>query len=144
MSKKFMLLIVLAISVLSIITIAVWGTLPESQNQSSVTSISFENYEINDEGDKIINVLGIVSEEDPYYTLDYRYLPNDAAIDITVTSSSDDVIVLTDTIKQEVLINFSTSASIGHNVTIRIVDQKTYTYDEITLIFKVPDIIIGD
>ncbi|MBI9010175.1 MAG: hypothetical protein JEZ05_09145 [Tenericutes bacterium] len=144
MSKKFMLLIVLAISVLSVIIIAVWGTLPESQNQSSLTALYFENYEINDEGDKIINLLGIVDDEEPYYTLTYQFLPNDAYTDITVSSSKNEVIALLDSIKQEILINFSTADSIGDNVTIRITDQKTNTYDEITLIFKVPDIIIGD
>jgi hypothetical protein len=144
MTKKFMLLIVLAISVLSIIFIAVWGTLPESQNQSPVTSITFENYEINEEDDKIINVLDIVTEENPYYTLHYTYLPDNAAIDVIVTSSTDDVTVLVDYIKQEVLVNFSTTSSIGQNVSIRITDQKTDKYDEITLIFRIPDVIIGD
>lgn len=142
MTKKFMLLIVLAISVLSVILIAVWGTLPESQNQSPVSSISFVDYEINEENDKIINVLGIVTEENPYYTLEYTYLPDIAAIDVAVTSSSDDVTVLVDCIKQEVLINFSNTASIGQNVSIRIFDQKTNKFDELTLIFKIPDVII--
>lgn len=144
MSKKFMLLIVFAISVVSIIIVAVWGTLPESQNLAPVTSISFENFEINDENDKIINVMGIVTEEEPYYTLTYTYAPGEAAIDISVTSSSDEVTALVDSLKQEVLINFSTTSSIGHNVSIRVTDQKTNKYDEITLIFKVPDIIVGD
>lgn len=144
MSKKFMLLIVLAISVISIIGVAVWGTLPESQNQPSVTTIRFKDYEINEANDKIINVLNIVTEEDHYYTLAYDYLPEDAAIDVTVRSSSNEVTAKVDTIKQEVLVDFSTAASIGKNVTIRIVDKKTNKYDEITLIFKIPDIIIGD
>lgn len=144
MSKKIMLLIVLAVSVLSIITIAVWGTLPESQNQSSVTSVSFTDYEINGEGDKIINVLGIVTEDEPYYTLTYEFAPLDAYTEFTVTSSSEDVTVLDDFIKKEILVNFSTSESIGHNVTITITDQKTHKYDELTFIFKVPDVIVSD
>ena len=127
MTKKFMLLIVMAVAVLSIILIAVWGTLPESQNQSPVTSLSFQNYEINSEGDKIINVLGEVTSDDPYYILQYIYLPNNADIDVIVTSSFDNVTVLVDSIKQEVLVNFSTLDSIGQNVSIRIIDQKTFT-----------------
>lgn len=143
MSKKIMLLIVLGVSVLSIITIAVWGTLPESQNQSSVESVYFDNYEINGEGDKVINVLGVVTDENPYYTLTYEFLPDDAYTDFTVTSSKGDVTVMDDFIKREILVNFSTSESIGHNVTITITDQKTHKYDELTLIFKVPDVIVS-
>ncbi len=144
MTKKLMLLIVLAVSVLSIIIIAVWGTLPESQNQLQVTSIEFLDYNLNDQNDKIINVLGIVTTEDPYYTLSYTYLPTNASINVVATSSSSDVTVLVDSIYNVILVNFSTEASIGQNVTIRITDTKTNTYDEITLIFKIPDVIVGD
>ncbi len=139
-----MLLIILFASVLSIILIAVWGTLPESGNQPSLTSITFTGYELNDTNDKVINVRGIVTADDPYYTLSYTYLPEDAETDIIATSSTGDVTVLVDYINQEVLVNFETDASIGQNVTIRITDRKTNNSDELTLIFKIPDIIVGD
>ncbi len=143
MTKKIILMIVLGISVLSIIVISVWGTLPESINDSSVTSISFENFEYNDDGDKVINVRGIITEEDTLYTLTYVYLPEDAATNITATSSSDDVSVIVDEYRQEVVVNFDTVDSIGKNVTITIVDSKTNESDEVTLIFKI-DVIIVD
>ncbi len=141
MTKKVILLIVLVVSVLSIIFIAVWGTLPENANQADVESIEFLNYELNNTNDKIINVKDIVTMDDPYYTLFYIYLPEDANAELSVTSSSDDVTVLLDSIKHEVLVNFGSEASIGQNVTIRITDHKTNIYDEITLIFKISDII---
>lgn len=144
MSKKLILLVVLGISVLSIIVIAVWGTLPESSSDTSVTSLTFENYELNDEQDKIINLSQIVSLEEPSYTLEYTYAPDDAVANIIAASSSDDVTVLVYPLRNEVLVNFETESSIGQNVTITITDQKTNTHDEITLIFKIPDVIIGD
>jgi len=144
MTKKLMLLIVLFVSVISVVLIAVWGTLPESGNAISVESISFNDYELNDSNDKIINVIGVVTIDDPYYTLSYSYLPEDATTNIVATSSSSDVTVLIDTISKEVLVNFSTEASVGQNVTIRITDTSTNNFDELTLIFKIPDVVVGD
>lgn len=144
MTKKLMLLIILVISVLSVIVIAVWGTLPENSNQIQVESITFENYELNDSNDKIINVIDIVTTDSPYVTLTYDYGPDDAYAIISASASSSDVTVLVDEIKQEVLVNFTTEDSIGKNVTITIRDTKTNKRDELTLIFKIPDIIIDD
>ncbi len=139
-----MLILVLFISLFSIIIIAVWGTLPESQNQAQVSSISFNDYELNENDDKVINVLGIVTQDSPYYSLTYSFLPDNANAIISASSSSNGVKVIVNEIKQEVLVNFSESSTIGQNVTIRITDQKTNKYDEITFIFKIPDIIVGD
>jgi hypothetical protein len=144
MNKKLMLILVLFISLFSIIIIAVWGTLPESQNQAQVTSITFNDYELNENDDKVINVLGIVTQDSPYYSLTYSFLPDNANAIISASSSSNGVKVIVNEIKQEVLVNFSESSTIGQNVTIRITDQKTNKYDEITFIFKIPDIIVGD
>jgi hypothetical protein len=144
MNKKLMLILVLFISLFSIIIIAVWGTLPESQNQAQVSSISFNDYELNENDDKVINVLGIVTQDSPYYSLTYSFLPDNANAIISASSSSNGVKVIVNEIKQEVLVNFSESSTIGQNVTIRITDQKTNKYDEITFIFKIPDIIVGD
>ena len=144
MNKKLMLILVLFISLFSIIIIAVWGTLPESQNQAQVSSISFNDYELNENDDKVINVLGIVTQDSPFYSLTYSFLPDNANAIISASSSSNGVKVIVNEIKQEVLVNFSESSTIGQNVTIRITDQKTNKYDEITFIFKIPDIIVGD
>lgn len=144
MTKKLMLFIVLLISLLSIIIIAVWGTLPENSNSTQVESISFNEYELNDDLDKILNVMGLVTIDKPNYTLSYSYLPEDAEANIKAISSSTDVTVIVDANKEEVIVSFSSEAAIGQNVTIRIIDQKTNQYDEITLIFKIPDIIIED
>lgn len=146
MTKKLMMLIVLAISVLSIIVIAVWGTLPESINQPQVTSISFLHYELTTDNSKIINIYGVVTEEDPYYTLSYTYEPDDAYADLIATSSSDAVTVFLDVISHEIFVTFSEDAfkPNSKNVTIRLTDHKTNKYDEITLIFRTPDIIIED
>ena len=142
MTKKLLLITIVFMSLLSVILIAVWGTLPENQNLPKVTSISFENYELNDDEDKIINVYDLVTSDTPYYTLSYLYGPNDALTDFYATSSSNDVTVLLDTINQEILVNFNTLTSIGKNVTIRLIDRQTNQSDEITLIFKIPIVIV--
>jgi len=141
MTKKLLLIVVVVMSLLSVILIAVWGTLPESQNLPKASMISFQNYELNDDDEKLINVYGIVTNENPYYTLSYVFAPDNALVDFVVTSSSDDVIVLLDVINQEILVNFSTSSSVGKSVTIRLVDKKTNQSDELTLIFKLPIVI---
>lgn len=144
MTKKTMLIIVLLISLISVVIIAVWGTLPESNNQIQVENITFNDYELNDDNDKILNIIDTVTSDSPYITLTYNYAPDNALSDIYATSSSSDVIVLVDQINKELLINFSTDSAIGQNVTITIIDRKTNEFDELTLIFKIPDIVGGD
>jgi len=144
MTKKNMLLIVLFTSVLSIVLIAVWGSMPESNSDIRVTSISFLNYELNEEEDKILNVIDDVTTETPTITLSYDYLPENAVTDFYVSSSSSEVTVIVDEETKEVEVTFTTEDSIGQNVTIRIIDRRNNEYDEITLIFKIPDIISGD
>ncbi|MGD9910105.1 MAG: hypothetical protein AB7U79_05835 [Candidatus Izemoplasmatales bacterium] len=141
MTKKLLLIVVVVMSLLSVILIAVWGTLPESQNLPRASYISLQNYEFNEDNEKIINVYGVVTNESPYYTLTYVFSPDNALVDFNVTSSSDDVTVLLDVINHEILVNFSTSSSIGKSVTIRLLDRLTNQYDEVTLIFKLPIII---
>ena len=142
MTKKLLIITIIIMSLLSIVLIAVWGTLPENQNLPKVTSISFEHYELNDEQEKIINVYDIVTPEIPYYNLSYVYGPADALTEFYVTSSSDHVIALLDTINQTILVNFNALDAIGKNVTIRLIDQHTNQFDELTLIFKIPIIIV--
>ena len=135
---------ILVMAVLSIIVIAVWGTLPESNSQQQVQSLTFTQYEYNDHNDKIINVIDDITKENTSYLLPYTYLPNHANADIKATSSSSDVSVIVDELKQEVLVNFLTNDAIGKNVTITIEDRLSNSSDEITLIFKLPDVIIAD
>ena len=144
MTKKNMLLIVLFTSVLSIVLIAVWGSMPKSNNDIQVTIIKILDFELNDQNDKILNVIDDVTIETPTMTLSYDYLPNDALADIYVTSSSSDVTVVADENTKEVEVTFTTEDSVGQNVTIKVIDRRTNEYDEITLIFKIPDIISGD
>ena len=59
MTKKLLLLMIIFISLLSVILIAVWGTLPENQNLPKVSAISFEDYSYNEEDEKIINVYDV-------------------------------------------------------------------------------------
>lgn len=142
MTKKLLIIIIIFMSLLSIVLIAVWGTLPENQNLPKITFISFEDYELNDEQDKIINVYDIVTTDIPYYNLTYVFGPHDALTDFYVTSSSTGVVALLDTINQTILVNFNDLNAVGKNVTIRLIDRQTNHYDELTLIFKIPVIIV--
>jgi|LGVF01.2.fsa_nt_gb hypothetical protein len=145
MNKKILILLALVFSALSIMFIAVWGTLPENTNRIPVETIAFNDYDVvNEDGDKLKDVTGIVTENNYIYILDYTIFPGNAYADqITVTSASTAVTVQIDTSNYEISAYYDlTVISQKPTVTIRIMDQSTQNYDEITLIFKTPGTII--
>ena len=145
MNKKILILLALAFSALSIMLIAVWGTLPENTNRIPVETISFTEYDgVNEDGDKLKDVTGIVTENKLTYILNYTINPENAyATQVTVTSASSAVTLQIDPFTYEVSVYYDlTVISQKPTVTIRIMDQSTQSFDEITLIFKTPGTII--
>ncbi|MFA6801598.1 MAG: hypothetical protein WCR19_05780, partial [Acholeplasmataceae bacterium] len=133
MNKKIVIFIAILISLVSIVFIAVWGTLPESSSQSVIESLVINDYdETNEDGDKFKDILNIVTSDQNVYIIEYEFLPIDAAYRITATSSRTDVSLQVDEVNQKVYAFFDLSA-IGKTVTIRIIDKGTQEYDEITL-----------
>ncbi|MDD3113859.1 MAG: hypothetical protein WCR28_02590 [Candidatus Izemoplasmatales bacterium] len=144
MTKKILLVLVLVFSILSIILIAVWGTLPDQPNHIQVESLIIDSYdETNDDGDKFKNVANIVTEQQNIYTIEYVVNPGNANLDIGVSSTSTGVNLQVDMADNKVHVLFSMEA-IGakETITIQIKDKNTQISDEITLWFKTSDVII--
>lgn len=144
MSKKISFFLVLVFSVMSIMLIAVWGTLPENTNPIQVETITIINYdEITDLGDKIKDVSDIVTEENSIYIIDYEITPTNAFTNIYATSSSTLVTIQVDDLTKKVFVYYDLEAIIKEvTITIKITDKITQVFDEITLIFKIDDVII--
>lgn len=144
MSKKISFFLVLVFSVMSIMLIAVWGTLPENTNPIQVETIAIINYdEITDLGDKIKDVSDIVTEENSIYIIDYEITPTNAFTNIYATSSSTLITIQVDDLTKKVFVYYDLEAIIKEvTITIKITDKITQVFDEITLIFKIDDVII--
>lgn len=138
MSKKIMIFIALVMSALSIMGIAVWGTLPENANQARVDHIVIEDFdETNDDGDKFKDVKGIVTLTNNQYEITYRIFPALADSNIHASSNQTGISVQVDRDAQKVYVFFD-SNKIGTTVTIKIWDANTQKSDELTLWFKNP------
>lgn len=139
-----MLVLVLVFSVLSIILIAVWGTLPENPNNVQATSLLVSDFdETNDDGDKFKNVTDIVTEQNNIYTIDFTVDPVNSNVDITATASISGVNLQVDGEAGKIYVIYNLETiSAKTTVTIQIKDKYTQVYDELTLWFKTPGVII--
>jgi hypothetical protein len=139
-----MLVLVLVFSVLSIILIAVWGTLPENPNNVQATSLIVSDFdETNDDGDKFKNVTDIVTEQNNIYTIDFTVDPGNSNVDITATASISGVNLQVDAAAGKIYVIYNLETiSAKTTVTIQIKDKYTQVYDELTLWFKTPGVII--
>jgi uncharacterized membrane protein len=144
MNKKILLILVLVFSVFSIILIAVWGTLPENPSNIELETISIEEYdETNDDGDKFKNVTDIVTENDNIYIIEYTIFPDNANVDIQATTTAEGINIQVDSIERKIYVIYDLqSITNKRTITIQIKDKNTQFYDELTLWFKTPDVII--
>jgi len=144
LTKKIMLVLVLVFSVLSIILIAVWGTLPENPNNVQATSLIVSDFdETNDDGDKFKNVTDIVTEQNNIYTILFTVDPGNSNVDITATASVSGVNLQVDAASGKVYVIYNLETiSAKTTVTIQIKDKYTQVFDELTLWFKTPGVII--
>ncbi|MBE0701494.1 MAG: hypothetical protein IH571_07385 [Acholeplasmataceae bacterium] len=138
MNKKVIMFLALILCTLSIMGIAVWGTLPENSNQARVDSIVIEVYdEINGDGDKFKDVKDLVTLSNNQYEIAYVINPDQAESNIHASSNQNGVSVQVDQEAQVVYVFFD-SNKIGSTVTIKIWDSNTQKFDELTLWFKNP------
>lgn len=145
MNKKILILLALVFSTLSIMIIAVWGTLPENTNRIPIETITIDDYDgFNEDGDKLKDVTGLVTETNNIYLIEYSIQPGIAfASQVTVTTASNAARVQIDPFSHQVSVYYDlTKISQKPTVTIRIIDQSTQKFDEITLLFKNPGTII--
>ncbi|PKK95108.1 MAG: hypothetical protein CVV60_02960 [Tenericutes bacterium HGW-Tenericutes-5] len=144
MNKKILLVLVLVFSIFSIILIAVWGTLPENPSNIELETISIAEYdETNDDGDKFKNVTDIVTENDNIYIIEYTIFPDNANVDIQATTTAEGINIQVDSIERKIYVIYDLqSIANKRTITIQIKDKNTQFFDELTLWFKTPDVII--
>lgn len=139
-----LLVLVLVFSVFSIILIAVWGTLPDNASNIQAEQLVIDDYdEKNETNDKFKNITDIVTEQDNIYAIVYRYDPTDANVNIIASTTATGINLQIDPEENKVYVLFSLEAiSQRQMVTVQIKDNFTQIYDEITLWFKDPGIIV--
>lgn len=144
MSKKVIVMIVTIFSILSIILIAVWGSLPENPSNIDATIIQISVYdELNNDGDKLKDITNIVTAQNNIYTINYTVEPGNALTNITASSTSDLVSLQIDQDNHLIYVIYDLQAiNSKATITIQIKDKNTQLFDEITLWYKNPDIII--
>lgn len=144
MNKKIILFLVIIISVLSVMAISVWGSLPESNSRPSVQTIAINNYDlINADGDKIKSVKDLITYDNYIYSFTYSVTPFGADSSIKVSTNQVGITASVDEMAQKVYVIFDFDA-IGTTVTVTIIDKSTQIKDEITLMFLPPSEIIID
>src|SRR5690554_6682712 len=144
MTKKGIVFIIIIFSVVSILVIAVWGTLPENTSQVSIESLEIVDFDDYDEdGEKIIEINKLVTPTNPTYLLKYKYSPNEAYGDIKVSVSESLVSYQHLSVEKEIYLFYSLSLiEQEKTVTVTIKDERTGKSDTITLWFSIPDIIV--
>lgn len=144
MTKKGIVFIIIIFSVVSILVIAVWGTLPENTSQVSIESLEIVDFDDFDEdGEKIIEINKLVTPTNPTYLLKYKYSPNEAYGDIKVSVSESLVSYQHLSVEKEIYLFYSLSLiEQEKTVTVTIKDERTGKSDTITLWFSIPDIIV--
>ena len=144
MNKKISLILVLVFSLFSVMLIAVWGTLPENASNVEAENVVVSEYdEVNDDGDKFKNVTDIINDQNNIYVIEYIVLPENANVDIVASTASPGMSlqVLQDENKIYVIYDLESIAQ-KRTITIKITDKNSQNFDEITLWFKTPDVII--
>ena len=144
MNKKILLILVLVFSVLSIILIAVWGTLPDSPSRIELEKLEILDFdEQNDDGDKFKDIMDSVNETENIYIIKYVTTPSNATSDIVASTSASGVSLSIDKLDKKVYVIFDLDTIVQQRtITIQIRDKTTQKIDEITLWFKTPGVII--
>lgn len=137
MNKKIVIFLVLALAALSVMAVSVWGTIAESDNQPSITSIEITGVgAVNNFGDKIIFVKDVITEENYMYKITFEINPTDADADNlrarVDVSSGIKVVMNVDERYAMVIYDLD---KIGQSATITIWDPKTAKEDSVILLF---------
>lgn len=144
MNKKLVLFLILITGVVSVMTIAVFGTLPENTNLERVSEIKFTNqYTLNEDNDKILNITDMLDYDTGMLTIDFIIEPALSEYNLRIRSSDESVSVLIDLTGFKINLFYDALAiDEKRTTTIRIWDTYTQKADEITLMFRNPDEVI--
>jgi len=144
MTKKGIIFIIFIAVILSIMLIAVWGTLPENTNLPPLDYLEFSDWDdLNDDGEKRKEVSTIVTESSPVYSLPYEYGPEPSYSELSVSVSDPNIVYHID-LDNKVIIIYYNLEDIRQKIilTVTITDNRTRKSDIINLWFKFDDIII--
>jgi len=144
MTKNGIVFIILIASVISIMLIAVFGTLPEGTSDLTIETIEFIDHDgLNEDGEKVKDVKGIINEQDTSIMIHYDYTPAEASAQIVITVSDPSVLIQHDPFAKEIYLYYSALAIQNEiTITLTIKDHRTSKQDIMILLFKTPDIII--
>jgi hypothetical protein len=144
MNKKIIIFIVLILSALSILAISVWGTLPESNDRPSVVSLAILDYTLlNYNGDKILSVKDVITEENYIFEIKFVINPTESDSQIRARTDQEGITARVDDYESTVYVIFDID-KIGTTVTITIWDKNTQIKDQIILMFLPPSEINVD
>jgi hypothetical protein len=144
MNKKIIIFIVLILSALSILAISVWGTLPEANDRPSVVSLAILDYTLlNYNGDKILSVKDVITEENYIFEIKFVINPTESDSQIRARTDQEGITARVDDYESTVYVIFDID-KIGTTVTITIWDKNTQIKDQIILMFLPPSEINVD
>ncbi len=144
MTKKGIIFIIFIAVILSVMIIAVWGTLPENTNLPPLDYLEFTDYDdITEEGEKRKEISNFVTESSPVYLLNYDFGPKESYSELQVSISVSDMTYQMDLDNKQIRIYYGLE-DIKQRiiVTVTISDKRTEKSDVISLWFKFDDIII--
>ena len=144
MTKKGIIFIIFIAVILSVMIIAVWGTLPENTNLPPLDYLEFTDYDdITEEGEKLKEISNFVTESSPVYLLNYDFAPKESYSELQVSISVSDMTYQMDLDNKQIRIYYGLE-DIKQRiiVTVTISDKRTEKSDVISLWFKFDDIII--
>ncbi len=144
MTKKGIVLIIFIAAIISILIIAVWGTLPENTNLPPIDYIIFTDYDdLNEDGEKRKEISNIVNETLPVYLLTYELGPEVNYSQLVVTLSNTKITHQVDLDNKQIIIYYSIEDIQQKNIlTVTITDKRTQKSDTINLWFEIDDVII--
>jgi len=144
MTKKGIIFIIFISIIISIMIIAVWGTLPENTNLPPIDYLNFSNYDdLNEAGEKRKEISKEVKDSSPVYELVFEYGPEDSYFELVVSLSNPDITYQIDLYNKLILIYYSLENIKQKTIlTVTITDKRTQKTDIINLWFKFDDVII--
>jgi hypothetical protein len=121
MNKKIVALFLFVFCIIAIVAIGVFGKIPDPPSTVAVEEISFKNYELNEEGEKII----YLRRGNPTYQLEWEITPQDAtdkSVSFVILSGGNFV-----EISKEGVITFFQEISITVKIQSNVKDKKEDT-----------------
>lgn len=145
MNKKILILLATFVSLMSIMVISIWGTLPENNNLPPIDAIDILDYdELNSDNDKLIDVTNLVTETNNSHIIKFNVTPvlsNDSKLIVQLSEPL--ISYQLSVLNGEIYVYYDIiSIQLKKSLTVTIIDQNTQVSDSVTLWFKPSDVVI--